>query len=164
MPPMEPLVVTATLIVMAIGLAGTVLPFAPGIPIILAAGIGAWIVTGFGTAGWVTAIVLTVLAAAGVAAKYVLSSRTGAAAAVPRRSMVAGAAAGAVGMFVVPVVGFVLGGVGGVFVAELGRTGDRAVAWGHTRRLLRSFGLGMLLEVVAAMAMVLAFVLILWLM
>lgn len=158
---MDPVVVALTLVVMAVGLAGTVLPFVPGLPVILVAGIGAWVVSGFGTAGWVTAVVLTALAIAGGSAKYVLSSRSGAASAVPRRSMVAGAVAGAVGMFVVPVVGFVLGGVGGVFGAELARTGDRVTAWDHTRRMLRGFGVGMVLEVAAGMAMVAAWTLIL---
>ena len=40
---------------------------------------------------------------------------------------------GIVGMFVIPVVGFVVGFVGGIFLVEQGRSRDRAQAWARTK-------------------------------
>ena len=40
---------------------------------------------------------------------------------------------GIVGMFVIPVIGFVIGFVGGIFLVEQGRSRDRAQAWARTK-------------------------------
>jgi hypothetical protein len=55
---------------------------------------------------------------------------------------------------VVPLVGFVIGGVLGVFLAEWRRTGDPRGAWASTRRVLVAFGIGMAVEVGAGLLMV----------
>ena len=94
------------------------------------------------------------LLVSGTAAKYVLPGRTGRTRAVARRSLATGLVAGVAGFFVVPLVGFLIGGLLGVFLAETRRTGDREAAWDNTVAMLRSFGFGVLIESAAGIAMV----------
>lgn len=138
---------------MLVGLAGTVLPLLPGLPVIWVAGL-VWVLASDGAARWVVLVVLTALLAVGTAAHYVLPARALGGRA-PRSTLVLGAVGALVGMVVLPVVGFVLGGVAGVFAAELRRTGDAADAWESTRRVLVAFGIGMAVEVGAGVLMVL---------
>ena len=67
---------------------------------------------------------------------------------VPRRTLVAGAALGVVGFFVVPVLGLPLGFVAGIYLAELQRLG-RERAWPATKAALRAVGLAVLIELTA---------------
>jgi hypothetical protein len=55
-----------------------------------------------------------------------------------------------VGFFVIPVVGFVIGFVLGVYVAELRRVG-RSAAGRSTWHALKAVGLSVLIELVAAL-------------
>ena len=57
--------------------------------------------------------------------------------------------------FVVPVVGLPLGGAAGVYLGERARTGDRTLAWRSTTATLRAFGAAALLQLAAAVAMAL---------
>ena len=137
---------------MAVGLVGTVVPVVPGLPVIWAAGLF-WALAEEGAGRWVVLTVLTVLAVAGTAARYVFTARS-MGGKVPRTTMLAAAAGALVGMFVVPVVGMPLGGVVGVYLAELRRTRDGRAAWASTRRVLVAFGLGTAVEVAAGVLMV----------
>jgi uncharacterized protein YqgC (DUF456 family) len=138
---------------MAVGLAGTVVPVLPGLPVIWVAGL-VWALSVDGVGRWVVLAVLTALLAVGEAAHYVLPARSLGGRA-PRSTLLLGALGGVVGFFVVPVAGFVLGGVLGVYGAELRRTRDGRAAWESTRRVLVAFGIGMAVEVGAGLLMVL---------
>lgn len=138
---------------MLVGLVGTVLPFLPGLPIIWGAGL-VWALQSEGSGRWVVLAVLTVLLVAGTVAHYALPARSLGGRA-PRSTLLLGVLGAVVGMFVVPVVGFPLGGVVGVFVAESRRTRSGREAWESTRRVLVAFGLGMLVEVGAGVLMML---------
>ncbi|MDX1657909.1 MAG: DUF456 domain-containing protein [Nitriliruptorales bacterium] len=151
---MSALVVAVAIAVMLIGVVGTVVPLLPGLALVWAAGVGSWWLAGPGTAGWVAVALLTLLLVAGSAAKIVLPTRAGRARQVPRGSLAVGLAGSVVGFFVVPVVGFVLGGLLGVFGAEVRRTGDRDAAAENTMAMLRGFGLGVLIESAAGLAMI----------
>jgi uncharacterized protein len=59
-----------------------------------------------------------------------------------------------VGFFVIPVVGLVVGGVAAVYLAELARLQDLGLAWRSTWAVLRGIGIGMLVELTAALLMV----------
>ena len=65
-----------------------------------------------------------------------------------------GAVGAVVGFFVIPVVGLVVGGVAAVYLAELARLQDFGLAWGSTWAVLRGIGIGMLVELTAALLMV----------
>jgi uncharacterized protein YqgC (DUF456 family) len=137
---------------MVVGVAGTVVPGLPGLPVIWVAGL-VWALNSGGTARWVVLAVLTALLAAGTAAQYVLPARR-LGGRVPRSTMLLGAAGAVVGFFVIPLVGLVVGGVAGVYAAEAARTRDHAAAWDATKRVLAGFGLAMAVEVGAGLAMV----------
>jgi len=137
-------------LLVAVGLIGTVLTVLPGLLLVLA-GIAVWAVPRNDVVGW------TVLAAAvgvvllGTVAKYLLPGRALKAAGVPGRSLLAGAALGIIGFFVIPVLGLLLGFVLGVYLAELLRLREHALAWPSTRHALRAVGWSILIELAAGL-------------
>ncbi len=151
---MSALLVVLVLAVMALGLVGTVLPVFPGLPLIWLAGLAGFLPAGFDGLAWSTMAVMTLLMVGGVVAKYVLPSRAGGQSA-SRGSLVWAAVGAAVGFVVVPVIGFAIGGVAGLYLAETRRTGSGEVAREHTLLALRRFGLGVLVEVAAGISMIL---------
>lgn len=151
---MSLLLVFAALLLMLVGVVGTVAPVLPGVALIWAAGVGSWLLAGFGAPAWFAAIGMTLLAIAGIAAKYILPGRTGRSRRVARRSVMNGVIGAVVGFFVIPVIGFVIGGLVGVYASELRRTGDSDQATDNTMAMLKSFGLGVLIESVAGIAMI----------
>jgi uncharacterized protein YqgC (DUF456 family) len=143
-------------IAMAVGLVGTVVPVLPGLLLIWGAALAYGVATGFGTAGIVAFVLITALAAAGVAAGVVLPRRAAGAAGAAQSSLWLGGVVAVVGFFVVPVVGVPLGGALGIFVGEQLRTRDSAVAWRATWATLKSFGLAALVQFGAGVVMVAA--------
>lgn len=142
---------------MLVGLVGTVVPVLPGLPVIWVAGL-VWAVQSSGSGRWLVLAVLTVLLVVGTVAHYVLPARSLGAQGAPRSTLLLGAVCAVVGMFVIPIVGFPIGGVVGVYVAEARRTRSSREAWESTRRVLVAFGIGMLVEVAAGLLMVLTWV------
>lgn len=153
---MDAAVAVPALAVMLVGVAGIVLPVLPGLALIWLAGIGSMVVAGWSAGAWVTAAVLTALAGGAQVAQYVLPARAGRTAGAPRSSLLAGAACGAVGFFVVPVVGFFLGGVAGVYLAERSRLGGHDAAWRTTWSVVRSIGIAVVIQLVAGVLMIAA--------
>ena len=141
-------------LVMAAGLAGTVVPLLPGLPLIWAAALVYGFFGGFTLADAVAMTLISLLFAAGVVAKYALAGRRAGALRVPRSTLVAGALGGVAGFFVVPVIGFPLGGVLGVLLAERRRSVDWSTAWATARHVITGFGLGVLLEIGAGLLMI----------
>ena len=58
---------------------------------------------------------------------------------------------GIVGFFVIPVVGLFLGFVLGIYLAELSRLKESALAWPSTRRALGAVGWSILIELVTGL-------------
>jgi uncharacterized protein YqgC (DUF456 family) len=155
---MELLGIGALALVMAVGLAGTILPFVPGTSLIWAAALVYGLLAGFSRAGWMAFSAISVLLVAGVALKVVLPQRRGRAGGAPTRTLAIGAAAGIAGFFLIPVVGLVLGAVAGVLVAEYARTHAWQSAWRSTRGVIVGIGLGALAELGVGILMVLCWV------
>lgn len=151
-------VVVLVALVMAVGVAGTVVPFVPGLALVLAAAVGYGLAEGFDAVGLSATVVIVLLALVGTAAGVVLPSRAAGHTGAPRVSLAAGAAGAVIGFFAVPVVGLPVGGAAGIYLAERLRTGDRAAAWRSTRATLRGFGLAALAQLAAGIAMVLTWV------
>jgi uncharacterized protein YqgC (DUF456 family) len=147
-------VVVLVLVAMLLGLLGTVLPAVPGLPLIWGAALASYLTVGFDGVAWLTMVLLSAQLVAGIVAKYVLPARQGGHTA-PRRSLLWGAAGAVVGFFAVPVVGFAIGGVGGLYLAELRRTGNGDHARRTTVVALKRFGLGVLVEIAAGLSMIL---------
>ena len=51
-----------------------------------------------------------------------------------------------IGFFVIPVVGALIGGPVGIFVAELARHRDPSVAWRSTWDVIKSMGMGIAIQ------------------
>ncbi len=133
----------------AVGVVGVVVPLLPG-TLLVGAAVVVWAVLVDEPLGWVCAGVVLAVLALGTAVKYAVPGRRLRAQGVPGRTLLAGAALGVVGFFVVPVLGLVAGFVLGVYLAELGRLG-REAAWPATVFALRAVGLSILIELAAAL-------------
>ena len=112
-------------LVMLVGLAGVVVPLLPGTALVLAAGV-AWaaLVVDGGTARWVVVAVMGALFVAGAVTKYALPGKR-LAGRLPKRTLLLGAVGAVVGLVLLPPLGLLIGGVAGVFAAELQRARRR---------------------------------------
>jgi len=138
---------------MAIGLVGTVVPVLPGLLVVAVAGVG-WAWLEGGVAAWTVAVAMLAVLACGTVAKYVLPGRTLKDAGAPWSTLLVGAVAAVVGFFAIPVVGLLVGGVLGVWLAELRRLRSGRGAWRSTWATLKAIGLGVLLELTAGVVAV----------
>ncbi|PZF91552.1 DUF456 domain-containing protein [Micromonospora deserti] len=133
------------------GLAGVVLPGLPALPLCWG-GVLVWaIFGGAGSGRWLVLAAATVVAAGGTVVKYAWPGRNLKRTGVPTSSLLAGGLLGLVGFFVVPVVGLVVGFVGGVWAAERLRLGDSRLAWPATKHAVAAAGLSMLVEFLAGL-------------
>lgn len=129
-----------------VGIAGTILPVLPG-GILIAAALLAWAIWGgAGAVGWVVFAIGVVFVAVGMAASALLTGRKMKQHAIPGRSVVIGLAAGVVGMFVIPVVGLLVGFAGGLLLSELARTRNPGTAATTSWAAIKATGLGILVE------------------
>jgi uncharacterized protein YqgC (DUF456 family) len=150
--------VTVVALAMAVGVAGTVVPLVPGLPLVWAAALLYGVVDGFGLVGMACFAVVTAVAVAGTVAGFTLPQRAAGAAGAARSSIWAGALLAVVGAFVIPVVGLPLGGVFGVYLAERIRTNDAAAARRATLATVRGFGVAALVQLGCAVVMVVTWI------
>ncbi len=141
----------------AVGLVGIVVPLIPGILLVFGA-IAVWAVVENNVPAWVTLGVVTAVVAASTLIKYLWPMRRMRAADVGTSTLVAGAALGVVGFFVIPVVGLVIGFVLGVYLAELARHHDQRVAWTSTVHALQGVALTVGVELAGALLATVAWV------
>jgi len=134
----------------AFGLVGVVVQVLPGSLIILGA-IAVWAVVTGGPWAWaVLGVAVLALGLASVA-KYLLAGRHLRRSEVPNSTLLWGGLAGVVGFFVIPVLGLVVGFVGGVFVAEYLRLRRIDAAWSATLAALKATGITILVELAGAL-------------
>lgn len=150
--------VLAIALLMAVGLAGVIMPFLPGLPIIWGAALLYGFLTEFGTLGWTAMGVITILAAVGIAASLILPERAGAASGASRSTRLFAGVTGLIGFFVIPVIGFPIGACLGVLLAQYRETADPSEAMRSTVAVIKGFGAGLVAELGAAFAIVLVWV------
>ncbi len=121
------------LIVMLIGLAGTILPALPGIGLIWSATLAYAIVERFVTIDPLTFAVLTLLAAVGFGSEVLLSQAGGRLAGASWQAIAAGLALGAVGF----VLALIFGGIGTLPAAIIGTLAGITLVEYRRRRDLR---------------------------
>jgi uncharacterized protein YqgC (DUF456 family) len=143
------LVDVLTLIAVAVGLAGILVPVLPGSVLILGAML-TWAILVGETAGWVVFAVAATFLVLGTLVKYAVPGRRMKAAGVPTSTLFIGAVAGIVGFFVIPVVGLPVGFVLGIYGAEFQRVGD-SEARRTTVAALKAVGLSILIELTAGL-------------
>jgi uncharacterized protein YqgC (DUF456 family) len=132
----------------AVGIAGVVIPVVPGALLVWAA-ITVWALAIGSTTAFAVLAAVTVLIGGAQVVKLLVPGRRLVNAGVPRRSIFAGMALGAVGFFAIPIVGFFVGFPLGVYLAERRRLGRHASARDSTEQALRAIGLSILIELSA---------------
>ncbi|QWC85513.1 DUF456 domain-containing protein [Nocardioidaceae bacterium] len=115
-------------VAMLVAVVGAVVPLLPG-PVLAVAAVAAWSVLEPTTLGWAVLGVSAAIVVVGFVLSYLVPGRRLSQAGVPNSSLLAGAAAGLVGFFVVPVLGLPIGFVAGLYLAETRRLGS-----GESRR------------------------------
>lgn len=128
-----------------VGVVGTILPILPG-SLLIAASLLGWAFVVGGPVGWVVFGIGAALVTAGMLSSAVLTGRRLKRRDVPNWSILAGIAVGIVGMFIIPVVGLIIGFAVGLFVAELIRRRDLSAAISSSVAALKATGIGILVE------------------
>jgi uncharacterized protein YqgC (DUF456 family) len=122
------------LLVVILGLGGVILPILPGMVLQVVAVLG-WAVVDSSTVAWVVAGLALVTAAGTFILKYLYPGRKLKEAGIPTWVLAVAVILGALGFFVIPIVGAPLAFIGTVFVFEWVRRG-RSEAWPSTRSAL----------------------------
>jgi uncharacterized protein YqgC (DUF456 family) len=138
-----------------VGLAGIVVPVLPGL-VLVWAGVAVWAFERSSAAGWTIFALATGIAAGGSLAKYWWPGRRLRDSGVPWTTLAAGGTLAVVGLFVVPVIGAVLGFVAGVYLAQWYRLGNASAAWPSTRAALAAVGWSVAIEATAALLITVA--------
>jgi uncharacterized protein YqgC (DUF456 family) len=144
-------------LMMLVGLVGIVIPVLPGILLVWAA-VLVWAIGGDGSdvARWAVFAVATAVAGTAAVLSTILPGRRAAAAGAPRSLTWIVALGTAVGFFVIPVVGALIGGPVAAYVAELLRLRDARRAWRSAVEALKGFGIGVAIQLTAGVAIVAA--------
>ncbi|MCQ4083115.1 DUF456 domain-containing protein [Streptomyces sp. RB6PN25] len=137
-------------LVMAAGLLGVLMPGLPG-PLVCWAAVLWWASTLHTAFAW---YVLFATAAVLVLAQVVvvlMPARRLRDSGISRRTLFLGGISGILGFFVVPVLGGLLGFVGGIYMQERSRLGTHRAARMSTRVAMRAIGASLLVELFACL-------------
>ncbi|MGH8925928.1 MAG: DUF456 domain-containing protein [Acidimicrobiia bacterium] len=134
----------------AVGLVGIVVAALPGLILVWGA-VLVWALVEQNTLAWIILTFATVLFIAGQVGKYLLPGRRLREAGIPRRSLVIGGLLSLVGFFVIPVVGFIIGFLVGVYLSERQRLGSHELAWPSTREAIKAAGLSIAIELLVGL-------------
>jgi uncharacterized protein YqgC (DUF456 family) len=133
------------------GLAGIVIPIVPGIALVWA-GVLVWALGGEGSdvTRWIVFVVATALTVVAIVVSATAPARRAASLGAPRSLPWIVALGTVVGFFAIPVVGALVGGPVAAFVAELVRLRDATAARRSAVEALKGFGLGVAIQLAAA--------------
>ena len=132
-------------VAIAVGLVGVLVPLLPGTLLVYAA-IAVWAFVEQNTVGWVVLGVVTAVLGASLLIKYLWPVKRMRAADVSPTTLAAGAVAGVIGFFVIPVLGLLIGFVLGVYLAELAHRRDQRRAWASTVHAVKGAALSVGVE------------------
>lgn len=137
-------------LVILLGLVGIVIPILPGGSLLVGAAVLGWAIWLDQRTGWIVLAIAAALLAVGIVVKYLVPGRRLQAAGIPLRTQVIGVLLAVIGFFVIPVIGFLIGFVVGIYLAEAQRLGAgpaRASTW----LALKAAGLSILIDLTAAL-------------
>jgi uncharacterized protein YqgC (DUF456 family) len=140
-----------------VGIAGTIVPVLPG-PFLVAGAVAIWGGVTGGGLGWGLAAFAIVLVGLATAIKYLIPAKWMRDDGVPGIVLIAGGVLGLIGFFVIPVVGLILGFIGGVFLAELVRVKSVQLAWPTTVTAMKAAGLSMLIDLASVLLVTAAWI------
>ncbi len=130
-----------------VGLFGIVIPFLPGLVLILGA-VFLWAVVEGTPFAWAVAIVSLAVGILGTVIKFVVPGRRLKESGLPTWTMVLAVAVSIVGLFVIPVVGAPIGFVATIYIAERLRVGAEQ-AWPATKTALGAVAASIGIELAA---------------
>lgn len=116
-------------VVIAIGIAGVILPVLPGLWLIWGATLVYGLLVGFGISGWLAFAAITALAAIGTGIVYYLPARKTSEVGMPRWGQLVVAVCAVIGFFVLPIVGAIVGLVLGTLAVAVIVERNIAKAW-----------------------------------
>lgn len=137
-------------LVILIGIIGAVVQVYPSGPVVGGA-ILVWAISWNTPAAWAVFAFAALVLLAALVAKFLVPGRRLSRSGIPNSTLLWGLVAAVVGFFVIPVVGFVIGLVAGIYLAEFLRLGSHDRAWPATRVALHAVGLSVVIELVAAL-------------
>jgi uncharacterized protein YqgC (DUF456 family) len=137
-------------IALVVAAAGIIVPVLPGTLLALGA-LLVWAVVTGGAIAWGAFAVMALVIGAGQVLKYLLPHKSLTAAGVPGRSILVGGVAAIIGFFLIPVVGLIVGFIGGLYVAEHVRLRDWTLAKDSTWAAMKATGFSILIELGALM-------------
>ena len=144
-------------VAIAIGLVGILVPFLPGTLLVYGA-IALWAFMVRGTVAWVVLGVVTAVLGGSLLVKYLWPVRRMRAADIGGWTLAAGAVAGVIGFFVIPVLGLIVGFVLGVYLAELLQRRDQRRAWVSTVHAVKGAALSVGVELAGGLIATVAWV------
>ena len=156
--PVADVVLGLTFFVMFIGLVGIVLPVLPGSILIFVAALGYALLDGFQTVGWVTLLVLGILAAAATTADLWATSMGAKAGGASGWSILAGMVGGLVGLLLFSLPGSIIGALLGMLLVEVLRLKDWRKAIKSGGGWLFGWLLSTVLELAIGLVMIAIFV------
>lgn len=148
-------IVAAVLII--IGCLGIILPVLPG-SLTALIGLLVWAVVVQSVEGWLVLALGGTLLVAGMSAGLVLTGSRLKRRAIPNRTLLFGVVGGVIGMFVIPVLGLVIGFVAGLLVSETVRNRNLRTAMESSWVALKAAGLGIIVELSCALLAAAAFI------
>jgi uncharacterized protein YqgC (DUF456 family) len=137
-------------VALVVGAAGIIVPVLPGTLLVVGA-LFVWALLTGGTAAWSAFAVMAAIIALGQVLKYLLPHKSMTAAGVPGRSILVGGLAAILGFFLIPLVGLIVGFVGGVYLAEHVRLRDWDAARTSTWIAMKATGFAILIELGAVL-------------
>ena len=141
-------IVTSVLII--IGCLGIIIPVLPG-SITALIGLIIWAVVLQSVEGWVVLALGATLLLAGMSASLVLTGSRLKRRAIPNRTLLFGVIGAVIGMFVIPVVGLVIGFIVGLMASETVRNRNFRTALDTSWVALKAAGLGIIIELSCAL-------------
>lgn len=147
---MEQLAGVLLALAVLLGIIGTVVPLMPG-PVLVGGGAIGYALWAQQTPITIAAGIAVIILLLGFGLKYVVPAKK-VGDDVESLPLIVGGILGLIGMFLVPIVGLVLGFVLGVFATEVGRRRSLSAAVPATRTALYAAGMSMLIDLAATVA------------
>lgn len=135
-------------ILIIVGIVGIVVPVIPGL-LLAVLGVLLWAYETGGTTAWTFFGVCVAIYLAGVVTQFLVPGKRLREQGVRTTTLLLAVVLGIVGMFVIPVIGFIVGFVLGIFLVEQGRSRDRTQAWTRTKHALKAILMSMGIELCA---------------
>ncbi|MFE3765777.1 DUF456 domain-containing protein [Streptomyces sp. NPDC059104] len=142
-------------LVLLLGVLGVMVPGVPGTWLVWA-GVLWWALHERSAPAWTLLVAATALLLVVQVVKWLLPPRRLRGTAASRRMAVYAGAGALLGFVLIPVVGSVPGFVGGIYLCERRRLGTHGEAWSSVRAVMRAVGTSVLVELVACLCVVAA--------